>query len=86
LSNSKYGDTHRFIGVASKNGNTVQMTNGLPLFLHFEYARERFNYGGDVNLELNDLIYVPITAEINTMVFSGKDKGTLMLLSIKINI
>jgi hypothetical protein len=28
LSNSKYGDTHRFIGVASKNGNTVQMTNG----------------------------------------------------------
>jgi hypothetical protein len=32
LSNSKYGDTHRFIGVASKNGNTVQMTNGLPLF------------------------------------------------------
>jgi hypothetical protein len=33
LSNSKYGDTHRFIGVASKKWNMV-MTNGPLLFLH----------------------------------------------------
>jgi hypothetical protein len=41
-----------------------------------EYAQGRFNYtyGGDVNNDGasgNDLIFLPTTAEISTMIFSG---------------
>ncbi|MCG9793572.1 TonB-dependent receptor [Flavobacterium algicola] len=78
LSNSKYGDKHRFIGVASKKwkyGKNDKWATSVSTF--FEYARGgRFNYiyGGDINndgLTTNDLLYVPTTAEIATMTFTG---------------
>jgi len=78
LSNSKYGDTHRFIGVASKKwkyGTNDKWATTFSTF--FEYAQGgRFNYtyGGDINNDGafgNDLIYVPTTNEIATMIFSG---------------
>jgi outer membrane receptor protein involved in Fe transport len=78
LSNSKYGDTHRFIGVASKKwkyGTSDKWATTVSTF--FEYAQGgRFNYiyGGDINNDgsgTNDLIYIPTTAEISTMNFTG---------------
>lgn len=82
LSNSKYGDTHRFIGVASKKwkyGTSDKWATTVSTF--FEYAQGgRFNYiyGGDINNDgsgTNDLIYVPTTAEIGAMTFSGAGQG-----------
>lgn len=78
LSDSKYGDTHRFIGVASKKwkyGTNDKWATTVSTF--FEYAQGgRFNYtyGGDINndgSDLNDLIYIPTSAEISTMLFTG---------------
>jgi hypothetical protein len=76
LSNSRYGDTHRIIGVASKKweyGGSWSTT----ITTFFEYAQGgRFNYtyGGDLNGDgsnLNDLLYVPTASEIGQMQFSG---------------
>jgi hypothetical protein len=78
LSNSKYGDTNRFIGVASKKwkyGSNDKWATTVSTF--FEYAQGgRFNYtyGGDINndgAKGNDLIYIPTSAEINAMTFTG---------------
>jgi hypothetical protein len=75
LSNSKYGDTHRFIGVASKKWKYGNDKWSTTISTFFEYAQGgRFNYiyGGDINNDgTNDLIYVPTTTEIATMAFSG---------------
>ena len=77
LSNSKYGDKNRFIGVASKKwsyGEDKKWATTVSTF--FEYAQGgRFNYiyGGDINNDgsaTNDLIYVPTTAQLQTMVFN----------------
>ena len=82
LSNSKYGDTHRFIGVGSKKwkyGNDNKWATTVSTF--FEYAQGgRFNYtyGGDINNDGaggNDLIYIPTTSEISSMIFSGIGQG-----------
>lgn len=82
LSNSKYGDTHRFIGVGSKKwkyGTNDKWATTVSTF--FEYAQGgRFNYtyGGDINNDGafgNDLIYIPTTAEITTMTFTGAGQG-----------
>ncbi|HEY9221591.1 MAG TPA: carboxypeptidase regulatory-like domain-containing protein [Lutibacter sp.] len=78
LAFSKYGDMHRFIGVASKTwkyGANEQWGTTLSAF--FEYAqggRFSYTYGGDINNDgsgVNDLIYVPTAAEVNQMQFSG---------------
>ncbi|MBC5839246.1 TonB-dependent receptor [Flavobacterium muglaense] len=78
LSNSKYGDRNRFIGVGSKKwkyGTNNRWSTTVSTF--FEYAQGgRFNYiyGGDINNDgssTNDLIFIPTTAQINTMNFSG---------------
>ncbi|MDP2069872.1 MAG: carboxypeptidase regulatory-like domain-containing protein [Lutibacter sp.] len=78
LAYSKYGDTHRFIGVVSKTwqyGSNDQWGTTLSTF--FEYAQGgRFNYtyAGDINNDgssLNDLIYIPTAEEVNQMQFSG---------------
>ncbi len=80
LAPSKYGDKHRFIGVASKNWQYGKWATTLSTF--FEYAQGgRFNYtyGGDINGDgsgINDLIYVPTSAEIGQMQFSGAGQGT----------
>ena len=72
LSNSRYGDTHRFIGVISKAFKT-----GTTISTFFEYAQGgRFNYiyGGDINNDgsaSNDLLYIPTASEIGQMTFSG---------------
>ncbi|MFT6838295.1 MAG: hypothetical protein ACJAZR_001828 [Sediminicola sp.] len=77
LSFSKYGDTHRFIGVASKNWNYGNGKWASTLSTFFEYAQgARYNYvyGGDLNGDgstINDLIYVPTSSEIGQMNFSG---------------
>ena len=72
LSYSRYGDTHRFIGVISKVFKT-----GTTISTFFEYAQGgRFNYiyGGDINGDgssINDLLYIPTASEVNQMNFSG---------------
>ncbi|MBF2709964.1 TonB-dependent receptor [Flavobacterium soyangense] len=83
LSNSKYGDKHRFIGVASKKwkyGNNDKWATTVSTF--FEYAqggRFSYTYGGDINNDgsgVNDLIYIPTTAEIGSLNFSGPGQST----------
>ena len=78
LSYSKYGDTHRFIGVASKNWTYGDNDKwGTTITTFFEYnrgGRFSYTYGGDINGDgsgLNDLLYVPTASEINQMNFSG---------------
>ena len=74
LSRSRYGDTHRFIGVISKAFKT-----GTTVSTFFEYAQGgRFNHltAGDLNNDgvasrSNDLLYIPTSSEIGQMNFSG---------------
>ncbi|MDC6352345.1 TonB-dependent receptor [Zeaxanthinibacter sp. PT1] len=72
LAFSRYGDTHRFIGVLSK-----AFDFGTTISTFFEYASgNRFNYiyGGDINNDgssINDLIYIPTASEVGQMNFSG---------------
>ncbi len=76
LANSKYGDQHRIIGVASKKWKYGNDKWATTLSTFFEYAKGgRFNYtyGGDINGDgssLNDLIYVPTSSEIGQMQFA----------------
>lgn len=79
LAFSKYGDTHRFIGVGSKQfnyGTNNKWATTISTF--FEYAQGgRFNYtyAGNINndssFQNNDLLYVPTTSEVQQMQFSG---------------
>ncbi|WP_405382489.1 carboxypeptidase regulatory-like domain-containing protein [Maribacter sp. LLG6340-A2] len=81
LAPSKYGDKHRFIGVASKNWTYGNEKWGTTISTFFEYAQGgRFNYtyGGDINGDgsgINDLIYVPTPAEIDQMQFAASGQG-----------
>ncbi len=79
LSFSKYGDTHRFIGVGSKQfkyGTNDRWATTLSTF--FEYAQGgRFNYtyAGNINndssFQNNDLLYIPTSSQVQQMQFSG---------------
>ncbi len=78
VSNSKYGDANRFIGVFSKKfkyGNSDTWATTISAF--GEYARGgrySYTYGGDINNDgsgVNDLIFIPTKAQIQTMNFSG---------------
>jgi len=78
LSYSKYGDTHRFIGVASKKWNYGNDKWSSTLSTFFEYAKGgRFNYtyAGNINndssFQNNDLIYIPTSSQVQQMTFSG---------------
>ena len=78
LSNSKYGDDHRFIGVISKKwtyGSSDQWGTLISSVLDFaQGGRFSYTYGGDINADgsnLNDLIYVPTESEVGQMNFSG---------------
>lgn len=77
LSHSKYGDTHRFIGVASKKwmyGNDKWATTISTFFEYAQGGRFNYTYGGDINNDgsgVNDLIFIPTTAQISSMTFSG---------------
>ncbi|NHF59345.1 TonB-dependent receptor plug domain-containing protein [Flavobacteriaceae bacterium TP-CH-4] len=73
LSFSRYGDTHRFIGVLSKEFKKT----GTTISTFFEYAKSgRYNYiyGGDINNDgssINDLLYIPTQSEVSQMNFEG---------------
>ncbi|WP_299432496.1 TonB-dependent receptor [uncultured Maribacter sp.] len=79
LAFSKYGDTHRFIGVGSKQfvyGTNDKWATTISTF--FEYAQGgRFNYtyAGNINndssFQNNDLLYIPTASEVQQMQFSG---------------
>lgn len=81
LSNSKYGDKHRIIGVASKKWKYNNNKSATTISTFFEYAqggRFSYVYGGDINNDgsgANDLIYVPTTAQIANMNFSAVGQG-----------
>ncbi|CAL2108758.1 Outer membrane receptor proteins, mostly Fe transport [Tenacibaculum sp. 190524A02b] len=75
LTYSKYGDTHRVIGIASKRFEYGKGKFATTLSTFFEYAKGgRFNYtyGGDINNDgafANDLLYVPTVGELSQMQF-----------------
>ena len=75
LSYSKYGDTHRILGVASKKFNYGAGKFSTTVSTFFEYAKGgRFNYtyGGDINNDgsnRNDLLYIPTASELSQMNF-----------------
>ncbi|RTE53157.1 TonB-dependent receptor [Arenibacter aquaticus] len=78
LAYSKYGDTHRFIGVASKQFRYGGDTWATTVSTFFEYAQGgRYNYtyagniNGDSSAQNNDLLYIPTSAEVEQMQFSG---------------
>ncbi|MBP2832087.1 TonB-dependent receptor [Aquimarina sp. U1-2] len=85
LANSKYGDNHRIIAVASKKwtyGNEKYATT-ISGFAEFaQGGRFNYIYAGDINNDgalpfpgaggsnVNDLIYIPTASEIELMNFS----------------
>lgn len=77
LGYSRYGDTHRFVGVASKKWTYGKDKFATTISGFFEYAkggRFSYTYGGDINGDgssLNDLIYIPTSSEVSQMNFSG---------------
>jgi hypothetical protein len=75
---SKYGDTHRFIAVISKNweyGKSKQWETTVSSFIEYaQGGRYNFTYGGDINNDgsgINDLLYIPTVQELGQMTFSG---------------
>ena len=78
LASSIFGNRHRVVGTANKAflyGENNRWRTAFSLF--FEYAqggRFSYTYSGDANLDgspLNDLIYIPTVAELETYNFSG---------------
>ncbi len=77
LSYSRYGDTHRVVGVASKQfkyGNDKWATTLSTFFEYAQGGRFNYTYGGNINgdssFQNNDLIYIPTTAEVQQMQFT----------------
>ena len=84
LSYSKYGDTHRFIGVFSKQFKYGGDRWATTVSAFGEYARGgRFNYtyGGNINndssFQNNDLLYIPTSQEVSQMNFSNPEDAGL---------
>ena len=77
LGYSKYGDTHRIVGVASKKftyGGDKFATTISTFFEYGQGGRYSYTYGGDLNGDgsnLNDLLYIPTSSEVGQMAFSG---------------
>ncbi|RKF03797.1 outer membrane receptor protein involved in Fe transport [Tenacibaculum lutimaris] len=76
LAYSKYGDTHRIIGVASKKFTYGGDKFATTISTFFEYAKGgRFNYtyagniNGDSSIQNNDLLYIPTSSEVQQMQF-----------------
>ncbi|MBL7473170.1 TonB-dependent receptor plug domain-containing protein [Robertkochia sediminum] len=76
---SKYGDTHRFVGVISKQFQYGQGRWATTISAFAEYAQGgRFNYtyAGDINNDgsnFNDLLYIPTAAELQSMNFATEE-------------
>jgi hypothetical protein len=77
---SKYGDTHRIIGVASKKFEFFGEKAPTTISTFFEYARGgrfSYTYGGNINNDevndgdgfRNDLIFIPTDSQIDQMNF-----------------
>lgn len=81
LSNSKYGDKHRFIGVLSKKWKYASNKWATTFSTFIEYAqggRFSYTYGGDINNDGqsgNDLLYIPTEAEIGAMNFTTPEQA-----------
>ncbi|QLE00068.1 TonB-dependent receptor [Galbibacter sp. BG1] len=82
LSNSRYGDTHRFIGVVSKRFSYGKDKWATTISAFGEFAQGgRFNYtyAGNINndssFQNNDLIYIPTSEEVQQMRFD--DQGPI---------
>ncbi len=81
LGYSKYGDTHRIVGVASKKFSYGGDKFATTISTFFEYGqggRYSYTYGGDLNGDgsnLNDLLYIPTSSEVSQMAFSGSGQA-----------
>ena len=81
LSNSIYGNRHRFVGTANKEFSYGGGRWGTTISLFYEYARGgrfSYTYSGDINNDgsfNNDLIYIPTAADINNMNFLEVDNN-----------
>jgi len=84
LSHSKYGDTHRFIGVVGKtwnygaNDKWATTLSGVVEFA--QGGRFNYTYAGDINGDgsgLNDLIYIPTASEVQAMNFVSPEQNDL---------
>ncbi len=81
LSHSRYGDTHRFIGVGSKKFEYGKGKFATTISTFFEYARGgrfSYTYGGDINGDgsnFNDLLYIPTESEISQMNFETPEQA-----------
>ncbi len=79
LSNSIYGNKHRFVGTANKEFKYGNGRWGTTLSLYYEYAkggRFSYTYSGDINNDgsfNNDLIYIPTSSELNSLTFLEVD-------------
>jgi hypothetical protein len=78
LSFSKYGDTHRIIGIISKNfkyGGDKWETTISTFFEYAQGGRFNYTYAGNINndssFQNNDLLYIPTSNEVQQMQFSG---------------
>ncbi len=78
LAYSKYGDTHRIIGVASKRwtyGNDRWATTISTFAEYAQGGRFNYTYGGNINgdssFQNNDLIYIPTASEVSQMQFTA---------------
>jgi len=81
LSFSRYGDTHRVIGIASKKFNYGGGKFATTISTFFEYAqggRFSYTYGGDINGDgsnFNDLLYIPTASELQNMNFTTQEQA-----------
>ncbi|MEP7321189.1 MAG: carboxypeptidase regulatory-like domain-containing protein [Saprospiraceae bacterium] len=77
LAPSLYGNRHRLLGTASHrfDYSKGKMATTISLFVEYvEGTRYSYTYSGDINNDgssLNDLIYIPTDANINSMNFTG---------------
>jgi hypothetical protein len=77
LAPSLYGNKHRVVGSANKTFTYSGGKMATTVSLFFEYAqggRFSYTYSGDLNGDgsgLNDLIYIPTSAELLSQTFSG---------------
>ncbi|MEM6515071.1 MAG: carboxypeptidase regulatory-like domain-containing protein [Bacteroidota bacterium] len=81
LSFSRYGDTHRVIGIASKKFDYGGGKYATTISTFFEYARGgrfSYTYGGDINGDgsnFNDLLYIPTADELQEMNFASPEQA-----------
>ncbi|MBS1664719.1 MAG: carboxypeptidase regulatory-like domain-containing protein [Bacteroidetes bacterium] len=78
VSNSLYGNKHRFLVAGTKRfsyGEDKMWGTTISFFASWTSGnRFSYTYNGDINNDgslINDLLYVPTDAEINTMTFSN---------------